>query len=120
MQHHKQQVLARYRELLRLITRMPEQKAAAARQEAQQAVRSHANETDPQAQLGHLKELVARISFLRITTPRRPGESLGAGTYVLREGQLVEGSGEDKGARYGCPWTCTRTAMSSTQIADLA
>lgn len=99
MQHHKQQVLTRYRELLRLIKRMPEQKAAAARSEAQQTVRQNKNAADPESQLRYLKELVARISFLRITTPRRPGETLGSGTYVLRDGQLVEGAGEDKGGR---------------------
>lgn len=99
MQHHRQQVLTRYRELLRLIKRMPEQKAAAARTEAQQTVRQHKNEADPEAQLRYLKNLVARISFLRITTPRRPGEPLGGGSYVLRDGELVEGAGEEKGSR---------------------
>lgn len=99
MQHHRQQVITRYRELLRLIRRLPEQKAAAARAEAATAVRQHRDEADPEAQLRYLKDLVARISFLRITTPRRPGEPLGGGTYVLRDGELVEGAGEEKGGR---------------------
>lgn len=100
MHHHKQQVLSRYRELMRLIQRMPEQKAAAARLEAQQTLRQHKDEADPELRLNYLKDLAARISFLRITTPRRPGEPLGGGTYVMRDGELVQGAGEDKGSRY--------------------
>lgn len=99
MQAHKAQVLSRYKELLRLIYRLPAEKAAVAKAEAQQTIRQRRGETDPEAQLQHLKELVARISFLRITTPRPVGEKLEAGSYVLREGQLVKGAGEDKGVR---------------------
>lgn len=98
---HRQQVMSRYRELLRLVHRLPDgSKRAAARAEAQTTMRQHQHEQDPEAQLNYLKELVARISFLRITTPRRPGESLAGGTYVLRDGQLVQGSGQEKGSRW--------------------
>jgi hypothetical protein len=99
LQQHRRQVLSRYRELLRLIERLPQPKAAAARQEASASLRRNQREADPQAQLQQLKQLVARISFLRITTPRPPGEALGGGTYVLRDGQLVQGGGQDKGTR---------------------
>ena len=99
MQHHRQQVLSRYRELLRVIQRLPGEKAATARTEAQQTMRQHRSETDPEAQLRFLKDLVARISFLRINTPRKAGEPLGGGSYVLRNGELVAGSGEDRGTR---------------------
>eukprot|EP00878_Enallax_costatus_P006456 GHUV01006768.1.p1 GENE.GHUV01006768.1~~GHUV01006768.1.p1 ORF type:complete len:133 (+),score=26.11 GHUV01006768.1:211-609(+) len=99
MQPHKAQVLSRYRELLRLIHRLPSDKATAAKAEAQQTIRQRQTETDPEAQLQYLKELVARISFLRITTPRPVGEKLEGGSYVLRDGSLVKGSGEEKGTR---------------------
>jgi hypothetical protein len=99
MQAHKSQVLSRYRELLRLIQRLPSSKAASARAEAQQTIRKRQHEADPEQQLQHLKELVAKIGFLRITTPRRPGEALESGSFVLRDGQLVKGSGEHKGSR---------------------
>ncbi|WIA14010.1 hypothetical protein OEZ85_002570 [Tetradesmus obliquus] len=99
MQAHKPQVLSRYRELLRLIQRLPSSKAAAARAEAQQTIRQRQHEADPEQQLQHLKELAAKIGFLRITTPRRPGEALDSGSFVLRDGQLVKGSGEQKGTR---------------------
>lgn len=38
-----------------------------------------------------LKQLYARIAYLRTITPRRPGdgEQLGAGRFVLRDGRLV-------------------------------
>jgi hypothetical protein len=99
MQAHKTQVLARYRELLRLIQRLPSSKSAAARAEAQQTIRQRQQEADPEQQLQYLKELAAKIGFLRISTPRRPGEVLEAGSFVLRDGQLVKGSGEHKGTR---------------------
>ncbi|KAF6263867.1 hypothetical protein COO60DRAFT_1487548 [Scenedesmus sp. NREL 46B-D3] len=99
MQAHKSQVLARYRELLRLLQRLPTAKAAAARAEAQQTIRQRQQEADPEQQLQYLKELAAKIGFLRITTPRRPGEALEPGSFVLRDGQLVKGSGQDKGSR---------------------
>eukprot|EP00775_Hariotina_reticulata_P010058 gene10058-10213_t len=93
------QVLARYRELLQLIKRLSPDAAASARAEAQQTIRQRSKVTDPETQLLHLKELIARISFLRITTPRPVGERIGAGSYVLRDGELVSGTGEEKGNR---------------------
>lgn len=99
MQAHKSQVLSRYRELLRLIKRLPAGKAAAAKSVAQQTIRLRQQETDPEAQLQYLKELAAKVGFLRISTPRPLGEPLEAGSYILRDGQLVKGSGEQKGAR---------------------
>lgn len=99
MQAHKSHVLSRYRELLRLVQRLPADKAGAAKAEAQQTIRQRQAETDPQARLQHVKELVAKISFLRITTPRPVGEKLEAGSYLLRQGQLVKGTGEEKGTR---------------------
>eukprot|EP00878_Enallax_costatus_P024100 GHUV01025692.1.p1 GENE.GHUV01025692.1~~GHUV01025692.1.p1 ORF type:complete len:127 (+),score=7.17 GHUV01025692.1:211-591(+) len=114
MQPHKAQVLSRYRELLRLIHRLPSDKATAAKAEAQQTIRQRQTETDPEAQLQYLKELVARISFLRITTPRPVGEKLEGGSYVLRDGSLVKGSGEEKGTRYACNCFFSRIPLPSS------
>jgi len=96
---HRAQVLARYRELLQLIKRLPPESAASALAEAQQTIRQRSTVADPETQLLHLKELVAKISFLRITTPRPVGERIRAGTFVLRGGELVPGTGEEKGSR---------------------
>lgn len=100
-QTHRVQVLRAYRELLGLIKRLPEAQRAAQWAEARQALRRHAGEADQALRLDLFKQLAARISFLRVITPRRPGEasSLGQAHYVLREGQLVEGSGETAGTR---------------------
>lgn len=114
MQAHKPQVLSRYRELLRLIQRLPSSKAAAARAEAQQTIRQRQHEADPEQQLQHLKELAAKIGFLRITTPRRPGEALDSGSFVLRDGQLVKGSGEQKGTRWVLATAMAAPAANST------
>lgn len=118
MHTHKAQVLSRYKELLKLIQRLPAEQAAVARSEAQQTIRQRRQETDREAQLQHLKELVARISFLRITTPRPVGEKLEAGSYVLREGELVKGAGEDKGARY--PPSCYCSLQFCCCMANLS
>ncbi|KAL4431057.1 hypothetical protein ABPG75_006313 [Micractinium tetrahymenae] len=98
---HRNQVLRAYRELLSLIRRLPESKRASAWQEARQTVRQHAGEADEARQQDLFKQLAAKISFLRVVTPRRPGEvsSIGAGHYVLRDGRLVEGTGATAGAR---------------------
>lgn len=94
-------VLAAYRELLGLVRRLPADQRNTAFAEARQAMRQHAGEADEARQQELFKQLAARISFLRVVTPRRPGEasSIGAGHYVMRDGKLVEGSGETAGTR---------------------
>lgn len=49
-----------------------------------------------------LREMYEQISFLRIVTPRRPRDRRNDGsvTYVIRDGELVEGSGDVKGKRW--------------------
>ena len=98
---HSKKVLAAYRELLGLVKRLPADQRAAAWAEARQALRQHAGEADQARQQDLFKQLAARISFLRVVTPRRPGEvsSIGAGHYVMRDGELVEGSGQTAGTR---------------------
>lgn len=94
-------VLARYRELLRLIARLPEAKRTDALREAQQTIRSRRGETDAERLLAHQKELAAKIGYLRIVTPKQPSDvsDSGFGRYVLRDGQLVQGVGASKGER---------------------
>ncbi len=94
------QILGLYRELLRLISRQPPERAAAAREEARSTLRARKAETNPEQLHLYHKELASRVSFLRITTPRTPGQALQGGRYVLRDGELVEGAGADKGARW--------------------
>ena len=118
---HGAPVLRAYRELLGLIKRLPEAQRSSAWAEARQTMRQHAAEADGAKQQDLFKQLVAKISFLRVVTPRRAGEvsSIGAGHYVLREGKLVEGSGESAGARWGgrrpgslhCCWQCLPSRM---------
>lgn len=98
---HRNQVLRAYRELLSLIKRMPESQRSQAWQEARQTMRQHAGEADGARQLDLFKQLAAKISFLRVVTPRKPGEvsAIGTGHYVLRDGKLVEGSGATAGKR---------------------
>lgn len=98
---HRTQVLRAYRELLGLIKRLPGEQRAAQWAEARGAVRRHAGEAGEAERQELLKRLIARISFLRMVTPRRPGEAsaTGAGHFVLREGRLVEGHGQSAGAR---------------------
>jgi len=61
----------------------------------------HRGERDAAQQSHAFKQLAARISFLRTITPRMPGDasSIGAGHWVVRGGQLVEGSGATSGSR---------------------
>ena len=67
---------------------------------ARAAIRERAREADPERALQHVKELAARVAFLRMTTPRPAGEPLeGAGRFVWRGGEWTDGGGESKGAR---------------------
>lgn len=94
-------VLSRYRELLRLLRRLPLDQQKGALEEARSTTRARALESDPQKALDYQRELASRIGFLRATTPKQPGEVTStAGTYVFRGGQLVKGCGEVKGSRY--------------------
>ena len=101
MPDHSASVLRAYRELLNLIKRLPTSQRDSAWMEARQAMRQHAAEADGGRQMDLHKLLLAKISFIRTVTPRRPGEvsSIGGGTFVLREGRLVEGAGTSAGSR---------------------
>lgn len=63
-------VLRAYRELIDLIKRLPTERREATLQEARAAVRANVNETDPLKASDMLKDLVARVSFLRMATPK--------------------------------------------------
>jgi hypothetical protein len=58
-------------------------------------------EADESKQLDLLKQLVAKVSYLRIMTPKtgRGRHTREAGTFVVRAGELVEGGGETQGMR---------------------
>jgi hypothetical protein len=93
------QVLGRYRELLRLLQRLPDRQKLGAFEEARSTIRQRKDESNPHKALEYQKELVARISFLKITTPRPVGRVLEAGKYVFRKGEWVQGEAEGKGTR---------------------
>ncbi len=89
-------VLRTYRELLTLIRKLPQTQRDQALVEAKSAVRAHQHETDAAKVSDLLKQMAAKISYLRVITPRTPGERashIGAGHYVMRDGHLVEGEG---------------------------
>jgi len=94
-------VLGAYKELLSLIKRLPRDQQSQALIEARHKIRTHAAEKDAARQLELFKDLCAKISYLRVVTPRTPGvtSSIGAGHYVLRDGELVPGTGASTGSR---------------------
>jgi len=103
MSSNSQLVLREYRQLLRLIARIPkrEQKAQMV-SEARSTIRSHRSEANPAKQLDLRKLLAAKISFLRVVTPKPPGTAsdIESGHFVIRDGNLVEGTGSTAGKRY--------------------
>jgi len=92
-------VLHKYKQLLRLIRRLPAKDSEAALREARDKMRAGSAERNPEARLARMKELSARLGYLRIVTPRTPGEvEAQAGTFVLnKEGELVESAGAGAG-----------------------
>ena len=98
---YRTKVLAAYKELLTLIRRLPSERVPQALSEARQTMRQHVSKKDEAKQTELFKQLASKISFLRTITPKRPGEvsSIGAGHFVLRNGELVEGMGASVGSR---------------------
>lgn len=63
-------VLRAYRELVDLIKRLPADRREVNLQEARASMRANMKETDPLKASDMLKDLVARVSFLRMATPK--------------------------------------------------
>eukprot|EP00242_Pyramimonas_sp_CCMP2087_P007516 CAMPEP_0198212428 /NCGR_PEP_ID=MMETSP1445-20131203/26005_1 /TAXON_ID=36898 /ORGANISM="Pyramimonas sp., Strain CCMP2087" /LENGTH=135 /DNA_ID=CAMNT_0043886863 /DNA_START=156 /DNA_END=563 /DNA_ORIENTATION=+ len=89
------QVLSSYRELRRLIRRLPVDKQPSAMLEASTTMRKHSGETDDEKALEYHKVLTGKIGWLRMTTPKRATDKYGGGHFVVREGKLVDGEGSD-------------------------
>lgn len=98
---HGAAVRSAYRDLLALLRAAPWERRLADAAEARRRIAEHAAEPDTPRRHELLKELVAKVSFLRTTTPRRLHRRPAAtgGVYVLRGGELVRGRGESQGAR---------------------
>lgn len=100
---HARNVCRLYRELLILIKRLPKDKIEDAWTRARQEIRRHRDEQDKMRASDLMKEMVAKISYLKSITPRYPGDAtrlrLGSGHWVMRDGELVEGYGTSKGQR---------------------
>ena len=93
-------VLSAYRETLRLIARLPQNAQVSALHEARQMMRAQIDAPVEQVP-DLLKVLYGKISYLRMCTPKKPRDkgSVGYGTFVVRDGQVVEGRGQDAGKR---------------------
>jgi hypothetical protein len=90
-------VLQKYKQLLKLIKRMPAQQVAPSLQEARQKMREGSREANPEQRLAKFRDLTARVGYMRIITPRLPGEvESESGTFVLHGGDLVRSHGEPK------------------------
>uniref|UniRef100_A0A061QMR8 Complex 1 LYR protein n=1 Tax=Tetraselmis sp. GSL018 TaxID=582737 RepID=A0A061QMR8_9CHLO len=94
-------VLRDYREVLKLISYLPENQQREHREEIRQEIKSNKDVSDPGTALDRHRKLVAKLSYLRMITPRQAHKSTSssAGTYVLRQGDLLEGAAESKGRR---------------------
>ncbi|KAJ9525835.1 hypothetical protein QJQ45_009296 [Haematococcus lacustris] len=111
---HQSAVLSNYRTLLRLLALLPDPtKRSSALLEARSTLRARQRESNPELIFQHSKQLVAKIGYLRVITPRRHNDATAAPkTYVLRNGELVEGQGEGRGDRCDAE-SATTGALSS-------
>ena len=89
MASQQEAVRTSYRILARLIRQMPQHKSSQdkARRELRESFRRPLGDTETVQD--RLKKANDRISFLRITTPKSRTEKR-AGTYVYKDGKLVE------------------------------
>ena len=93
--------MASFRELCRLVKRLPtDAERAAAMEQAKGEMRKHADAGPEQVADLH-RVLVAKISFLRMKVPKlsRDSGKVGTGHYVVRDGNVVEGTGASAGTR---------------------
>ena len=93
---HRAAVLKAYRDFVDVARRSrPVAEREAKLEEARAAIRASAGVTD------ELKKLVARVGFLRVVTPKtgRGRHKRESGVFVVREGEVVEGSGQSAGQR---------------------
>ena len=104
-------VRSKYKQLVKLIQRLPREQSEIALAEARTKMRNGRAETNPEKQLSGMKELAARIGYLRMVTPRLPGDvTAEAGIFVLnRDGELVESQGGESTSRYINTHTHTHT-----------
>ena len=89
-------VLRAYRECIALARIRPSAEQQSILQDVRSTIRQHKDLSGGEAS-DQLKALVARVSYLRMTTPhhRLPSRSrLGHSHYVFRDGELVEGRAE--------------------------
>lgn len=99
---HRAQVLKAYRDLVDVVRRSrPASDRESKLEEARATIRANAHQGEESKRADLLKELVARVSYLRIVTPKsgRGRHKRESGVFVVREGELVEGSGETLGQR---------------------
>ena len=97
---HRAAVLKAYRDLVDVVRRSrPVAEREAKLDEARTEIRAHAAEHEESKRLDMLRTLVARVGYLRIVTPKGGRHKRESGTFVVREGELVEDGGESKGKR---------------------
>lgn len=115
-------ILRSYRELLTLLKRLPTNSQIAAGKEAKAKILAHCDETNAVKITDLHKQLVAKISFLRLTTTRRPGEKLrqGSGTFVLRKGGLVESDSARENRCEQLYPSCTMSQIMSSEYSPRA
>ena len=99
---HRSAVLKAYRDFVDVARRSrPVGERDAKLEEARARIRANAHVADEATRADMLKQLVARVGYLRIVTPKsgRGRHRREAGHVVVREGELVEGVGETAGKR---------------------
>lgn len=84
-----------FRELVRLIHRLPRAERDAALIKAKEEMIKHSEACDEEVADLH-RTLVSKICFLRMKVPKhtRDASAVGVGHYVVREGKVVEGRGK--------------------------
>jgi hypothetical protein len=90
-----QPVRRSYRELVRLINRLPRLERDAALVQAREEMIKHSSACDEEVADLH-RALVSKICFLRMKVPKqaRDASAVGVGHFVVRDGRVVEGRGK--------------------------
>ena len=98
-------MLRSYRELVRLLYRLPSNERGNGLHQAREAMRDHTTATQEEVADLH-RALVSKICFMRMKVPKRhrDASAIGSGHYVVREGKVVSGKADPAIAKYGFPF----------------
>jgi hypothetical protein len=101
MNKNKGAAISAYRNLVKLANLMPSKKRSQTLKEIRYSFRANASETDPARIREMLEKAQSSLGFLKIVTPKRPGDS---GQPQSGRSRIVYGTDKNTGSKVVTNW----------------